>query len=111
MRLFLDRFGVFRGTEGKDEKEDVREKDETNLEAGAFLEGVAEFDCFINREEDCVAEGDEGNDEREGRRLTVGRAGSGDSAQEAEGERDTEGIDPEVDVDNAAVNIDVINRD
>ncbi len=112
-RLFLGfDFVVFGGTEGEDEEENVREKDETNLKASTLFEGVAEFDGFVDGEEDGVAEGDEGEDGDESGRLSgVDLSTGGDGSYDGEGNRNAEGVNPEVDADDAAVDVNIVDGD
>ena len=81
MWLFLGNgwFAVFGSAEGEDEQEDVGEKNEANLEAGAFLEGFTELDGGEDVKEDVVASIEDGHDGAKGGELAgVSDVASGD---------------------------------
>ncbi len=103
---------VFGVAESEDEQEDVGEKNETNLEAGAFLESVTELDGFVDGKENSVAKAKEReDDDKSGRIRSVDLSASGDGSYDGESDRDTESINPEVDANDAAVDVDVVDWD
>ena len=87
---------VFGIAEGENELEDVWDKDETNFEGGRFFEGIAKF----NSEENVQGEGVETGEEAKG---------GDNSCENATDERDQENINPEVEADDAAEDINVVN--
>lgn len=87
--------------EGKDELKDEGKKNKTNLEASTFLEGVAELDGEIDVEEEGVNAGDDGHDVGEG----------GNSGKDTETNWDGEGVNPEVNADNFAEDVRVVDGD
>lgn len=103
---------IFGKTKGENEKEDVREKDETNLEAGAFFEGVAELDGKVDVKEDVVAGVNDGHESTESGKL-AGISGVADSyaVEDGKDDRNAEGVNPEIDTDNFAEDIDVVDWD
>ncbi len=101
-RLFLCTV-IFRLTKGKNEVEDGREKDEADLESGAFVEGAAKHNSEVNIETEAV----EARDDRSSCRARA----KDEAAEKADDKRNKEDVNPEVYVDDAAEDIDVIDRD
>ena len=89
---------VFVFAEAEDEVTDWSEEEEADFEAGAFAEGVAELDGFVNGEEDGVDKASNAKSRNE-------------SSKDAETERNGEDVNPEVDADDAAEDVDVVDGD
>ena len=60
---------IFGKTKGENEKEEIRKKDETDLEAGAFFEGIADFDSGVDIKEDIVTGVEDGHNGTESGEL------------------------------------------
>ena len=103
---------VFRSTEGEDEEEEVREKDETNFETSAFFERIAEFDGGVDFEEDGVGSVEDDHNGTEGAELAgVSDIASGDGEQDGEDNRDGKSVNPEVDADNPTEDVNIVDWD